>query len=242
MAGAMPSADRWFLTGLNQEWLRLGEVEEPWARGWASRRPCLAGHDSVATLVTDGRARDDAVLGALLQECRSGDDLAGRVVLQALLPGMVRMAGRDRSADLSDYVGQLWCRIRTYPLERRPRRIANNLELDTLKAVCRSRTGNVTVLPVEPDGIEVLLGRRADRDEAYRDGNDPAAPDVITAALAHGLVDDHTADVLRSVYAEGLSGREAAARHRCSVDLIRWRCSKALRTLARHAVLLAEVA
>lgn len=241
MAGAMSSADRWFLTGLNQEWLRLGEVEEPRVRGWWSRRPCLAGHDSVATLVTDGRARDDAVLGALLQECGTGDDLAGRVVLQALLPGMVQMAGRDRSADLSDYVAQLWCRIRTYPLERRPQRIANNLELDTLKAICRSRAGDDAVVPVEPDGIERLLGRRAQRGDD-QDDDQPDAPAVIGAALAHGLVDDHTADVLRSVYADGLSGREAADRHRCSVDLIRWRCSKAVRTLAQHSMLLAEVA
>ena len=237
MGGAMSSADRWFLTGLNQEWLRLGEAEESRVRSWGSRHPCLSGHGSVATLVTDGRARDDVVLGALLHECRAGDELAGRVVLQALLPGMVRMAGRDLSADLSDYVAQLWCRIRTYPLERRPRRIANNLELDTLKAICRSRVADDAVA-VEPDAIERLLGHRAMR----TDHDEPDAPAVIGAALAHGLVDDHTADVLRSVYAEGLSGREAADRHRCSVDLIRWRCSKALRTLAQHAVLLAEVA
>lgn len=236
MAGAMSSADRWFLTGLNQEWVQLGEAEDPQGRGWGSRWPCLADHESVATLVTDGRARDDTVLGALLHECCSGDDLAGRVVLQALLPGMVRMAGRDRLADLSDYVAQLWCRIRTYPLERRPQRIANNLELDALKAICHTRGADDSVLPVEPDGIERLLGR------ARRDDDQPDAPSVIGAALAHGLVDGHTADVLRSVYADGLSGREAADRHRCSVDLIRWRCSKALRTLAQHAVLLAEVA
>lgn len=236
MASAAATADRRFLTELNGEWGRLGADEEGRLVGWTSRWPCLRGFGSLAELIADGRSRDDAVLGPLLAECRSGDDVAGRVVLQALLPGMVAMAARDRTADLCDYVGQLWCRIRTYPLERRPRRIANNLELDTLKSVCRDRPSSPAT-PTEPDTLEVLWSRRFRGSDHH-----PDAPAVIGAAVAHGLIDDHTGVVLHSVYAEGLSGREAADRHQCSVDLIRWRCSKAVRELARHATLLAEVA
>lgn len=229
------TADRRFLTELNGEWSRLGADEDGRLARWASHWPCLRA-PSLTALIADGRSRDDAVLGALLAECRSGDDLAGRVVLQALLPGMVAMAARDRTAELCDYVGQLWCRIRTYPLERRPRRIANNLELDTLKSVCRDRPTSPAT-PIEPASLEMLWSRR-DRGP----GDEPGAPAVIGAAVAHGLIDDRTGVVLHSVYAEGLSGREAAHRHQCSVDLIRWRCSQAIRTLARHATLLAEVA
>lgn len=237
MASATAATDRRFLTELNAEWRRLVEREggtrpSVWAPCW----PCFIPYDSLAELIADGRSRDDTVLAALLVTQRRGDQVAGRVVLQALLPGMVRMAARDRTADLSDYVTQLWCRIQTYPLDRRPARIANNLELDTLKWICRDRSSSPAT-PIEPDSIELLwrLRQRTGRAE-------PDAPAVIGAAVAHGLIDDDTGVVLRSVYADGLSGREAADRHRCSVDLIRWRCSTAVRTLARHATLLAEVA
>ena len=45
-----------------------------------------------------------------------GDQLAGRVVLQALIGRMVRMAQRDPRAGIDDYLARLWCVINSYPL------------------------------------------------------------------------------------------------------------------------------
>jgi len=234
------SGDRQLCAELNAEWRRLVHTERTVLLRWGTRRPCLerqgSGPVSLDTLIADGRHRDDEVLGALLGLTAEGEDLAGRVVLQALLASMVRMAARDPGAGLSDYVSHLWCRIRTYPLERRPRRIANNLELDTLKAICRERPRHVLV-PAGLEELELLMQR-----ECRGDDPEPEAPDVIRAGVAAGLIDRPTAAVLTTVYAEGLTGRQAAERHALSVDTVRWRCSRGLRTLAQHRDVLAAVA
>jgi len=89
------------------------------------------------------RADPDAALLALLVLHRQGDAAAGRVVLQAMLGKLVRMAAPDPHATFGDFLGALWERIATYPIERRPRRVAANLALDTLKAL-RSGTWRPT--------------------------------------------------------------------------------------------------
>lgn len=235
------TADRRLLTSINTQWRDLvrhsGQVVSGWSRRWECLAPCA----DLAACIVRPRGRCDEVLGALVTASREGDDVAGRAILQALLPAMVRMAERDRAAGLSDYLGQLWCRIRTYPLERRPAKIANNLELDTLKSVCRERAGGgqrATVVPIGGEDLEGIVLRRERPGEAF----EPTARTVIGAAVASGLIDEYTSKVLHTVYADGLTGREAARRHHTSVDLIRWRCSRGVRTLARHATLLAEVA
>ncbi len=235
MASALHESDRRFLTELNAEWRRLVESERQVVTEWAARWSCFVECHDLADCVADGRARHDVFLGALLAAAHEGTELAGRVVLQALLPAMVRMSARDATADLSDYVAAVWCRIRTYPLARRPDKIANNLELDTLKSVCRDRPTSPAT-PTGPDELDILWTGR-DRPVT----TEPDAPALIGAAVAHGLIDDFTGVVLHTVYADGLSGRAAAERHHTTVDLIRWRCSKGVRTLARNAALLAEV-
>ena len=58
-------------------------------------------------------------------------------MLQALLPGLKRLAGRllleaaSATSSGRSLLAHCWERIRSYPLERRPRRIAANLLLDT---------------------------------------------------------------------------------------------------------------
>ena len=98
-------------------------------------RPCR----SLDDVLSAARLNSDPVLAALLTEVSIGDQLAGRVVLQALIGRMVRMAQRDPRASIDDYLAWLWCVINSYPLQRRPVRIAANLSMDTLKAVSRER-------------------------------------------------------------------------------------------------------
>ena len=72
----------------------------------------------------------DAVMERLLLAART-DDLAARVVLQRLLPGLVSLARRwSRRYDgdaLADVVTAAWPVIRQYPLERRPLHLVANL-------------------------------------------------------------------------------------------------------------------
>ena len=134
---------------LEAEWASL--ARGPFAerlRGWAACEPALAGFRTPAALVARLRllrgrhAAENRILAGLVRQART-DPLAGRVVLQALLPGLKNQASRllfeasEREELWSLLLGNLWVRIRCYPLERRPDHIAANLLGDTVQATVR---------------------------------------------------------------------------------------------------------
>lgn len=87
-------------------------------------------------------AAKDAVLAALAGRAGS-DELAARVLLQALLPGAKALARRlgwlgdpeDRAVQVVEAVCE---RIGTYPLERRPARVAANVLADASQRLMRA--------------------------------------------------------------------------------------------------------
>lgn len=231
---------------LNHEWANLVDEKRSSVGAWAVRWPVLDGCVDLDEVLVRVRRQPDLVLAALLAECAEGDLVAGRTVLQAMLGKVVRMVSTDRVASAGDYVSALWCRIQTYPLADRPRRIAGNLALDTLKSVVRDR-GDLEAtecVQMSPDLIfdalcdEILTAEALDHSRVSR----LDARRVVATATRLGLVDRATGAVLLSVYEEGLSGRDAAQRHRLSPQLVRSRCSRAVRCLADHATLLVEAA
>lgn len=209
------------LADIDREWDALGDQLVHTGQG---------GGDQARDVLRSVAADPDAVLGGLIAAAQAGETLAGRIVVQAMLPKLILQARRDRSANLGDYLAQLWLRIGTYPLQRRPRRIAANLALDTLKAVRREHSPH-PVRPVELAELE----RRLPPSSLLASGDDLSARRVLRGARRLGLIDELTSHVLAAVYVEGLSSRDAAARFGCSADSIRWRCSRALRRLAGHA-------
>jgi hypothetical protein len=134
---------------LEAEWpaLAAGPVAAR-LRTWAQAEPALAGFATpqqvLRHLLSRGSTHPtkDAVLAALVRQARS-DPLAARFVLQALLPGLKGLAGRllleadERDEVWSALLAHCWERIRRYPLERRPARIAANTLLDTLQKTTR---------------------------------------------------------------------------------------------------------
>ena len=234
------------VASLNAEWRELvvAGLTEP--GDWAGRHVALAG-GGLAEAVERATTGDDAVLRALLVESAAGSELAGRTVLQAMLGRLVRMAGRDPQASVDDYVGALWCVQRCYPLDRRPVRIAANLALDTLKTVQRDRRwcGAPAVdvwLPGEAWHAVLEQGVRRQVLDHAAEQQAVAAADLIEAGRRLRLVDEATSRLLRHVYVEGLSGREAAARLGTSPGSLRVRCSRAVRRLAGHLPALVEAA
>jgi len=232
---------------LDQEWCELVRAHATAASVWADRYDALATYRSLDDVLAAARLHSDPVLGALLTEVSTGDRLGGRVVLQALAGRMVRMAQRDPRSSVDDYLAQLWCVINCYPLSRRPARIAANLSMDTLQAVSRERRwmrrGDVTLWP-SCDALEDLL-EPAGLDGSSHDAWLPAdleARRVLEAGGLLGLIDEPDAALLHSVYADGLSGTQAARRIHTSAGAVRVRCSKAVRRLAAHAVELAGAA
>jgi hypothetical protein len=232
---------------LNREWDELLEVHDETVAVWSAEHPALAGCHGLADVLAAVRRDSDAVLFALLTERERGVELAGRVVLQAMLGKIVVMAVRDRGAEVDDYVAAMWCGICTYPLRQRPARIAANLGLDALKAVKREGRWSradvaVMTLPqgVRLDGLQAEALARTSLDHNHTRAL--TATGVLAAADELGLIDRGTRAVMASVYADGLSGRDAAARHATSPDMVRFRCSKGVRRLAQHAQLLADAA
>lgn len=230
------------LRRMDVEWAAL--QDDPRAgeacRRWADGTPELAGCTRPAQVLDRVAGAPDAVLGGLLAAVSAGDVLAGRVVLQALLPKVVRMASVDRAAEVDDYLAALWCEIAAYPLRRRPRSVAANLALDTLKAVRRQRHPGSDVVTA-PDLVLVA----ADHHTGQVVGSapsvaGPSAARVLERAREHRLLDAATGALLHTVYAEGLSGETAARRHGLTPGAVRVRCSRALAVLARHADLLAR--
>ncbi|WP_055532789.1 hypothetical protein [Streptomyces graminilatus] len=122
---------------------------------WAQEHPELAGaagpQDVVDTIADYHRRRDadshDRVMRLLVERAAIGGfdgQIAWRIAVRILLPKAILMAKTQRRTGLAwDDVcaavfGAAFEVVRTYPLERRPQRIYNNLALDTLALARRT--------------------------------------------------------------------------------------------------------
>jgi hypothetical protein len=106
-------------------------------------QPDLTGIVAVLRAGGSDPAGADRLLGALAARAPA-DDVALRVMLQALLPGLANVAKRlgrgvvDETLE-ADVIVEGVERIRHYPLGRRPRAIAANVVLDVFGRIARRR-------------------------------------------------------------------------------------------------------
>lgn len=130
---------------LDREW-RSFAASPPAAAAltrWRRSEPAFAGFERVDDVLECRRDPDrgPAVLGALLARA-ANDEVAARVVLQAMLPGLVRLTA-DMSRGDPDVAGQVlaiaWERIRTYGSDRRSA-VTTGLLLDVRKALLAERS------------------------------------------------------------------------------------------------------
>jgi DNA-binding CsgD family transcriptional regulator len=128
-----------------------------------------------------GDAEGDRLLAALLVAART-DDLATRVVLERVLPGLRSRAVRwrrqcedDWDAAFGELVSAAWVVIRCFPVERRSRQLAPNLLRDAehlafVKATRRAWTSepvpswwlDLPVDPPPPEPVDELAALVAD--------------------------------------------------------------------------------
>jgi len=146
MSSAMGILER-----LDLEWEQIarGPAARRALRRWAVTSPSLADFASIAALVEKVNERghpeeSDAVLLALLQVAPV-DDLAGRTVLQAMMPAVKNLTAKftpcgawSSEETAAVVVAAMWERIRRYPVERRPKKVSANLSLDTRQTVWRT--------------------------------------------------------------------------------------------------------
>lgn len=188
---------------LTTEWVRLHSLPSSGRtiHRWARTESALSGLDSPGAIVdaidAADRERTDELLSALVRLFHDKQDLAGRIVLQAMLPKLARIAlnAVPESGNQASYVedsrhetlAEFWDVLAGYPIHRRPHNVAGGLSLDTLNRVVRSRQQHhqahkVTYVPLEtaefaqdrgPDersaGLNQELLERAIESLAYSD-------------------------------------------------------------------------
>lgn len=161
------------------EWLSHSRKGSRALRRWAEHDDELGEFRDLADLVRFVHRRDraceaDRILYRLV--CRSlTDDLAARTVLACMMPGVKNLtcgylwAHADADESAAAVLAAMWERIRTYPCERRPAKIAANIQLDTRQRISRRATRFARELLANGDERSVELCRVNDRPR-------PAAP------------------------------------------------------------------
>jgi hypothetical protein len=147
---------------LDREWQRLGTSRTAHRR---LRAVCdlAGGVASLADLERHVRAAApedaDRILLALVTRAVADDQLAARVLLQLLLPGTRNLARRwwalgDPDERAAAAVTAVYHRIRTYPVDRRPGRVAANVLLDAARELRRA-VPRVVCTPMPDPAVHV---------------------------------------------------------------------------------------
>jgi hypothetical protein len=150
---------------LTQEWAQLHSLTSTrtQVRRWGRNEPALAGFtrpgDVVDAIDAGDHDRKNELLIALIRLFQEGQQLPGRIVLQALLPRLSRigtspgLSTSSSDAGLDDrrhvVLAEFWDVMSGYPVDRRPTRVAANLTLDTLHRVSGARR-RPDEIPVDP--------------------------------------------------------------------------------------------
>ena len=129
----------------------------------------------------------DRVLLALVRRAVAGDDLAARALLQLLLPGARGLARRwwalgDHHERAAATVLAVYHRIRTYPVERRPGRVAANILLDAATELRRGVPRLVEVPAGDPHDHRPVTGEEAGPHAALE------LAEVLRDAVADGVL------------------------------------------------------
>ncbi len=268
----LTAAGHWCTTSLpsrlNREWAQLcdgpagSQAVQDWTRPGANGEALswLAGVHGLRATVGLLQGTDlacgarDAVLVGLLERARDGDRLAGRVVLQTMMPAAVRLAQAitnrpdvlgDRDEAFALVLAALWQTIATYPVASRRARVPANLYLDTLALVRRGHTSSshrALTFPEQSFG-DVRLAADPGRLDAGSD--DPAGPadaqlcTLLAWAVRCAVLRLAEAQLLARVYC--LDGGPAGAGPAIAAELgiswpaLRQRCHRLARQVGRAA-------
>jgi hypothetical protein len=215
------------LRSLDAEWRRL--ARSPRARRalsrWATTYPALDGLADLEQVLERRRdpAQASTVLSALAA-LAANDELAARTLLQALLPGLVRIAfnaAADDGSAIEEMVSLAWERIRTYPTGR-PGSVVGNILLDVKKRYRQHRrieAPRTTLLPesrvLPPADADLVLSAE---DEVMR-----RVAFVELLQRQRKLVGDVNARAIVRTRLVGMSLAEVAAEENLSVNALTFR-------------------
>lgn len=162
----------------------------------------------------------DACLSALVRVA-SHDQLAARIVLQRILPGLISIAVRRAPITVNGLAGAFdlvvsaaWLVICQFPIDRRPRRVAANLlfDIEYLAFVRDARLkSNRNENAIHPDAmIGIEAGRVRALDHAADPVSDETAFELLLHSFARAGVTGRDLQMLRAV-GHGIDSTEAAS-------------------------------
>lgn len=206
---------------------------------WATPAQRAAAEEKSNSNGTPGNATTNGneVVARLLAAARH-DEVAARVVLQRLLPGLIarsrcwgpRRVGGSTEA-LDELVSAAWGVIREFPFERRPRHLIANLLRDSEYCAFRRTSRRMLVHEfTEPRSLDTAVEYQAQIEPMLE------LADIIAEARLHTLT-DHDLELL-TLLANGTSPAEAARQLHISERTLRYHREAAVGRL-RDAVLAA---
>jgi DNA-directed RNA polymerase specialized sigma24 family protein len=230
------------LDNLDADWQR--ELNRPLLLGRFRARqeaePALSQFADLKALVrfmhkaTSAGVEKDRVLCALLVWAQQ-DPSGGRVVLEAIRPGLLRLAGR-LIGDVADHeelravlLGAVWEQIRGYPVSRRPRSVAANLLLDTLRQTVRTLHDRRRVRLV-PCGLDIDPAY-GDPSPARRPSDEGDVDGLLDRAVKAGALGREEAQIILKSRIDGISVEELARSEGVSYNTMKLRRQRAERRL-----------
>ncbi len=181
------------------------------------------------------QAEKDRVLCALLVWAQQ-DPLGGRVALEAIRPGLLRLAGRliGDAADHEELWAVLldaaWERIRGYPVARRPRWVAANLLLDTLNQTVRTLHPRYRRAQWVPCGLDIDPAY-GDSSPAHRPADEGDVDGLLDRAVKAGALGREEAQIILRSRIDGVSVEELARAAGVSYNTMKLRRQRAERRL-----------
>lgn len=238
------------ITALLHEWVELN-TSRPAAitvQRWARQQPVLNGATRPADIVdaAENPASRDAIMLALIRLTKAGEHLAGRILLQQMMPALVNIGRRHHVADSAAetrtwnqnrddrqiIIATFWEVISNYPDDRRTTKIAANLALDTLLQVSRIIDRHLHEIPSD----KIAHYSPNPPPERLRETADTELPELLRGAIATGTLTADAADMLHSIYGLRESPRDYSQRTGLTYDTVRQRCTRAKRVLQQAAV------
>ncbi|MBB5789865.1 hypothetical protein [Jiangella mangrovi] len=229
VAGPARRSDDSLVGQLNAEWARLCAAP---ASAHAVARWRIPSVTAPADLELAVRRDADGVLLALLRRGQDGDALALRSVFQLMLGKAVRIAathaGRDSRAALEQAaVTALWTVVASYPVARRPVKVAANIAMDTLRLTVDELAHQRHETPAGPEDLHPAAATDSPPDlELF---------ELLAWAVGNGTVTHDEATLLVDIYAPPAGrpgGKAAAERHGLTWAAARQRASRATRRIA----------
>ncbi len=209
----MPSDRHALSARLDREWKALARrpATVTQARSWAVTDAPFADLDALLVLAGYGAEPDpqgNDVLRRIVEVGRC-DDLAARVALQRILPGLlavIRRRRRTHDGSFEELIGAAWLTIRTCHTERGSEHIAANLVRDAAYRAFTAprRRRSATEIAVDPHTLE-------ETPAVTRVGACEELAALLADARADGMSPGDL-DLLRDLVVVGSPGRLAALR------------------------------